>query len=152
MHPITYFHKLNCFIFFTREATSVSNNITMRMLLPLRLVLVAAGLLLATTQATVHMHLYSDTAKHFAIGEREQAIAGMEASLLSLLGFAKRPKPQGPAYVPDSLKKLFVKQNTIGMADIAKPGIHTRCANTVRSFSHVGKYILLFEYQSGGEE
>ena len=115
----------------------MSNDITMRMLLPLRLVLVAAGLLLATTQATIHTHLYSDTAKHFAIGEREQAIAGMEASLLSLLGFAKRPKPQGPAYVPESLKKLFVKQNTIGMADIAKPGIHTRCANTVRSFSHV---------------
>ncbi|XP_016915606.1 protein decapentaplegic [Apis cerana] len=109
----------------------------MRMLLPLRLVFVAAGLLLATTKANVHLHLHSDTAKHFAIGEREQAIAGMEASLLSLLGFAKRPKPQGPAYVPESLKKLFIKQNTIGTADIAKPGIHARSANTVRSFSHV---------------
>lgn len=79
----------------------------MRMLLPLRLVFVAAGLLLATTKANVHLHLHSDTAKHFAIGEREQAIAGMEASLLSLLGFAKRPKPQGPAYVPESLKNFL---------------------------------------------
>lgn len=124
-----------------REATSVSNDITMRMLLPLRLVLVAASLLLATTTANIHLHLHSDSAKHFAISERQQAIAGIEASLLSLLGFAKRPKPQGQAYVPESLKKLFVKQNTIGMADIAKPGIHARSANTVRSFSHVGKYL-----------
>ncbi|XP_076163179.1 protein decapentaplegic isoform X2 [Ptiloglossa arizonensis] len=109
----------------------------MRMLLPLTLVIVAAGLLLGTTEANVHLHLGSDTTRHFTIGEHEEAIAGIEASLLSLLGFAKRPKPQGPAYVPESLKQLFVKQNTIGMADIAKPGIHTRSANTVRSFSHV---------------
>ncbi|XP_033323946.1 protein decapentaplegic [Megalopta genalis] len=109
----------------------------MRMLLPLRLVFVAANLLLAATKANVHMHLHSDTAKHFSIGEHEQAIAGIEASLLSLLGFAKRPKPQGPAYVPESLKKLFVKQNSIGMADIARPGINARSANTVRSFSHI---------------
>lgn len=120
----------------------MSNNITMRMLLPLRLVLVAAGLLLAITEANCHMRLHSDTAKHITISEREQAIAGMEASLLSLLGFAKRPKPQGPAYIPESLKKLFVKQTTIGMADIAKPGIHTRSANTVRSFPHVGRCIV----------
>jgi bone morphogenetic protein 2/4 len=69
----------------------------------------------------------------------EQVIAGMEASLLSLLGFTKRPKPQGSAYIPESLKKLYDRQNSIGSADIAKPGIHTRSANTVRSFSHVGE-------------
>lgn len=116
----------------------MSDDITMRMLLSLRLALIAAGLLLLVTiNASMQLNLDSDTAKHFGISEREQAIAGMEASLLSLLGFAKRPKPQGPAYVPESLKKLFVRQNSIGMADIAKPGIHTRSANTVRSFAHV---------------
>lgn len=116
----------------------MSKDITMCMLLPLRLVLVAASLLLATTE-NVHFHLHPE--EHFAIGEREQAIAGIEASLLSSFGFTKRPKPQGPAYVPESLRKLFNKQNAIGMADIAKPGIHARSANTVRSFSHIGKYI-----------
>ncbi|XP_017888010.1 protein decapentaplegic [Ceratina calcarata] len=109
----------------------------MRMLLLLRLVFVAAILLLATTKANMQLHLRSDNSKHFAISGREQAIAGIEASLLTLLGFTKRPKPQGQAHVPDSLKQLYHRQNTIGMADIAKPGIHARSANTVRSFSHV---------------
>ncbi|CAD1475988.1 unnamed protein product [Heterotrigona itama] len=112
----------------------MSKDITMCMLLPLRLVLVTASLLLANTE-NIHFHLHPE--EHFAIGEREQAIAGIEASLLSSFGFTKRPKSQGPAYVPESLRKLFVKQNAIGMADIAKPGIHARSANTVRSFSHV---------------
>ncbi|KAK9304236.1 hypothetical protein QLX08_004242 [Tetragonisca angustula] len=106
----------------------------MCMLLPLRLVLVAASLVLVTTE-NIHFNLHPK--ERFAIGERKQAIAGIEASLLSSLGLTKRPKPQGPAYVPDSLRKLFVKQNAIGMADIAKPGIHARSANTVRSFSHI---------------
>ena len=116
----------------------MSKDITMCMLLPLRLVLVAASLVLVTTE-NIHFNLHPK--ERFAIGERKQAIAGIEASLLSSLGLTKRPKPQGPAYVPDSLRKLFVKQNAIGMADIAKPGIHARSANTVRSFSHIGKYI-----------
>ena len=57
----------------------------MRMLLPLRLVLVAASLLLATTTANIHLHLHSDTAKHFAIGERQQAIAGIELAFCPFL-------------------------------------------------------------------
>ncbi|KAG7210253.1 hypothetical protein KM043_011801 [Ampulex compressa] len=118
---------------------SVTDDVTMRMLLLLRLLFVAAGVLLASANANAKMHLQisSKTAEHFGIDEREQVIAGMEASLLSLLGFAKRPKPQGPAHIPESLRKLYDRQNTIGIADIAKPGFHTRSANTVRSFPHI---------------
>ena len=76
--------------------------------------------------------------------EREQAIAGVEASLLSLLGMSKRPRPQGPAHVPESLKQLYARQNSMGMANIAKRGIHTRSANTVRAFNHIGLYFLEF--------
>ncbi|XP_047367034.1 protein decapentaplegic-like isoform X1 [Vespa velutina] len=123
------------------KITLVGDVVTMRMLLLIRLTLVTAGVLLTNSNASpntkVHLQINSKTGKHIGIQDREQVIAGMEASLLSLLGFSKRPKPQGPVYVPESLRKLYVRQNSIGVADIAKPGIHTRSANTVRSFFHV---------------
>ncbi|XP_050458969.1 protein decapentaplegic [Cataglyphis hispanica] len=138
----------------------------MRMSPLLRLVLVAAvTLLLASANANTEAGLRIDTntsvsssssssssspssssssssssslsSHHLSAVNREQVIAGMEASLLSLLGFKKRPKPQGSTHVPDSLKKLQARQNMIGIADIAKPGIHARSANTIRSFPHV---------------
>ncbi|XP_011346998.2 protein decapentaplegic [Ooceraea biroi] len=124
----------------------------MRMLPLLKLVLVAAVALLISMNANAEAHLRidSDTDKssssssslsspllHFRTNDREQVIVGMEASLLSLLGFTKRPKPQGSAHVPESLRKLYDRQNSIDSADIAKRGIHARSANTVRSFPHV---------------
>lgn len=97
-------------------------------------------MLLQATQGKMHPQFSNNLESernHLGLRDRQQSITGFEASLLSLLGFTRRPKPQGPAYVPDSLKKLYIKQNSIGMADIAKPGIHARSANTVRSFSHI---------------
>lgn len=91
----------------------------------------------------------SSSSDHFKTVNREQVVAGVEASLLSLLGFEKRPNPQGSAHVPESLKKLQARQNSIGTADIAKPGIHARSANTVRSFSHVGEcrfFYIFFRF------
>ncbi|GAB1861238.1 Protein decapentaplegic [Camponotus japonicus] len=117
-----------------------------------RLVLVAAVTLLTSANANAETDLRIDTntvsssssasasassSYRFETVNHEQVIAGMEASLLSLLGFEKRPNPQGSAHVPESLKKLQARQNTIGIADIAKRGIHARSANTVRSFPHV---------------
>ncbi|XP_046419342.1 protein decapentaplegic [Neodiprion virginianus] len=104
----------------------------MHMSLLLRLVLAAVGVLLAGGGAA-----FADTVEVVGAGERNRAIAGVEASLLSLLGFAKRPRPSGSAHVPESLKKLYIRQSAIGMADIARPGIHARSSNTVRSFAHV---------------
>lgn len=137
----------------------MSDDVTMRMSPPLGLVLVAAVTLLASANANAEMGLRIDmdtaatspslssssssssTSSSDRLGtkDRDQMIAGMEASLLSLLGFAKRPRPQGQAYVPNSLRELYDRQNAIGIADIAKPGIHARSANTVRSFPHIGK-------------
>lgn len=72
--------------------------------------------------------------------ERAKAIASVEASLLSILGFKKRPRPVSyTAHVPDKLIKLYAKQSAIGMADIAQRGLHASSANTVRSFVHVGE-------------
>lgn len=114
-------------------------SVTMRTLLLLRLVLVGVGVLLSTvTRAHESINNNIDSSGSMTLTERDQAIAGVEASLLSMLGFAKRPKPQGKAHIPESLKKLYALQNSIGIADIALPGIHSRSANTVRSFAHVG--------------
>lgn len=73
----------------------------------------------------------------------KQVTAGIETSLLSLLGFKKRPNPQGSTHVPESLKELQARQNNIDTTNFAKPGIHARSANTVRSFSHVGECRFL---------
>lgn len=136
----------------------MSDDVTMRMSPPLGLVLVAAVTLLASANANAGTGIDENTLSsspstspsssssyHFRAQNREEVIAGMEASLLSLLGFTKRPRPQGQAHIPKSLKELHARQNAIGIADIAKAGIHTRSANTVRSFPHIGKldYSLL---------
>ena len=113
-------------------------DVRMRMSLLLRLVLAAAGVLLADASISVNVDTDKIVSDGLGMWEREREIAGVESSLLSMLGFARRPKPQGPAHVPESLKKLFHRQKRMGMADIAKRGIHTRSANTVRSFPHVG--------------
>lgn len=70
--------------------------------------------------------------------EREKVIRQVEKSLLSMLRMTKRPKPIGKAQVPESMRILYNKQKAIKMTDIAKPGSHTRSANTVRSFNHIG--------------
>lgn len=112
-------------------------DVTMRMLLLLRLVLAAAGALLASADS-------SSNSIKMTTKERDKVVNNLEANLLSLLGFKKRPKPMKPAYVPESLKQLYARQNTIDTTDIAKPGIHVRSSNTVRTFSHVGKYAIDF--------
>lgn len=127
----------------------MSDDVMMRMSPPLGLVLVAAVTLLTSANANAGMgidentlslsSLSSSSSYHIRAENREEVIAGMEASLLSLLGFTKRPRPQGQAHIPKSLKELHARQNAIGIADIAKAGIHTRSANTVRSFPHIGK-------------
>lgn len=133
----------------------MSDDVTMRMPPLLRLVLVAAVALLTSASVNAEVILSTDkTASsssspslsksyRFDTESREQVIAGMEASLMSLMGITKRPKPQGQTYIPESLKTLHARQTSIGIADIAKPGLHTRSANTVRSFSHVGEWICI---------
>lgn len=75
--------------------------------------------------------------------ERAKAIAGLETSLLTLLGFSRRPRPQknAQAHVPEHLKQLYRRQSASGVVDIAKRGINAGPANTVRSFVHIGEYL-----------
>lgn len=130
----------------------MSDDVTMRMSPLLSLVLVAAVALLTIANANTETRLRIDSNTTVSsspsslssslnhITKRDQVIAGIEASLLTFLGLSKRPKPQGSPYIPESLKKLYNIQNSIGTADIAKPGIHARSANVVRSFYHVGEW------------
>ncbi|XP_001607677.1 protein decapentaplegic [Nasonia vitripennis] len=142
----------------------------MRMSLLLRLVLAAAGALLASAeqpganelgpadersqqrhrqQEQQRARSHSRTTAPSVAGsdepemdetERAKAIAGLETSLLTLLGFSRRPRPlqrSGQTHVPEQLKQLYRRQSASGVVDIAKRGINAGPANTVRSFLHV---------------
>ncbi|XP_015181595.1 PREDICTED: protein decapentaplegic-like [Polistes dominula] len=141
--------------------------VTMRMLLLMRLMLVAViSMLLMYTSASssneVHLGAVpkpkQSINKLYPKGLNKEIIAALESRLLALLGISKRPTPTGPAYVPESLKKLYSRQKSIRMSAIAKPGINARSANTVRTFYHVeseldnkfrhpNKFRLLFDLQ-----
>ncbi|XP_034946945.1 protein decapentaplegic-like [Chelonus insularis] len=112
----------------------------MRTLLLLRLVFVGVGVLVGDvtkSNADSIVQVKENFTNNMNLTERQETIATVEASLLALLGFSKRPRPLGgKAHIPESLRKLYAKQNSIGTADIAKRGLHTRSANTVRSFLH----------------
>ncbi|XP_011865728.1 PREDICTED: protein decapentaplegic-like [Vollenhovia emeryi] len=135
----------------------MSDDVTMRMSPSLGLVLVAAVTLLASANANAETSLRIDSdvatsspsllpsaptspTHRLATKDHDQLIAGMETTLLPLLGLTRRPRPQGEAHIPDSLRKLHSRQHAFadsGIVDIAKSGIHARSANTVRSFPHI---------------
>ncbi|XP_014206829.1 protein decapentaplegic-like [Copidosoma floridanum] len=141
----------------------------MRMSLLLRLVLAAAGALLASAVAdgqdhereqqhrqNHHNHHHNNNHNHHSShhrgrterqsppgemlgkAERAKAIGDLEASLLSLLGFSRRPRPARPgqAHVPEQLRQLYRRNSDIGVANIAKRRV-AGTANTVRAFVHV---------------
>ncbi|KAI4498852.1 hypothetical protein M0802_006027 [Mischocyttarus mexicanus] len=140
----------------------------MRMLLLLRLTLVAViSMLLMYTSASSSNEVTLGTVTKpgksinnlYSNKKSKQMVNSLEDNLLSLLGMSKRPTPTGPAHVPESLRKLYLRQNTIGAVDIARPGIHARSANTVRVFYHVeteldkrfqhpNKFRLLFDLKN----
>ena len=117
----------------------------MRTSLLLRLVLAAVGAALVHADERQHQN---NTSPEISPSERAKAIAGLESSLLALLGFTKRPKPVKPdnAHVPESMKQLYRRQSAVGAADIAKRGINAGPANTVRSFVHIGELSFLFSF------
>jgi hypothetical protein len=68
------------------------------------------------------------------------SLASVEASLLSMFGFRRRPRPS-KAVVPEAMLELYRKQTgfELDTSALPLPGRHTHTANTVRSFPHVGK-------------
>lgn len=78
----------------------------------------------------------------------------VEQNLLSLFGRSKRPKPidRSKVVIPESLKLLYADimgEELRESVNLPKPGLHTKSANTVRSFTHEGMYrcILFFSLQ-----
>ncbi|XP_022905507.2 protein decapentaplegic-like [Onthophagus taurus] len=71
----------------------------------------------------------------------KEVLAEVETGLMSLFGFKKRPSnvDRSKVIIPPALLELYQKHMS-GHRDtvaIAKPGLNTRNANTVRSFTHI---------------
>lgn len=76
----------------------------------------------------------------------------VEQNLLSLFGRSKRPKPidRSKVVIPESLKLLYADimgEELRESVNLPKPGLHTKSANTVRSFTHEGMYRKLFLFE-----
>lgn len=68
----------------------------------------------------------------------------VEKNLLNIFGMKKRPTPINRANVviPDAMKVLYaeiVGEELRDSVHFPKPGLHTKSANTVRSFTHEGE-------------
>ncbi|KDR24224.1 Protein decapentaplegic, partial [Zootermopsis nevadensis] len=76
-----------------------------------------------------------------SLKKNPEVLATVEASLLSLFGFKRRPRP-GKVVVPEAMLELYRQQTgfDVDTSALPLPGRHTRTANTVRSFPHVGEY------------
>lgn len=67
----------------------------------------------------------------------------VEKNLLTLFGMSKRPKPidRSKVVIPDAMKTLYAEimgEELRESVNLPKPGVHTKSANTVRSFTHEG--------------
>lgn len=76
----------------------------------------------------------------------KEVLAQVEANLMSLFGFKKRPGKvdRSKVVIPQALLDLYEKQTgkPLNSVNIRKPGLLTKSANTVRSFNHVGMYYV----------
>lgn len=71
----------------------------------------------------------------------------VEKNLLTLFGMSKRPKPidRSKVVIPDAMKMLYAEimgEELRESVNLPKPGMHTKSANTVRSFTHEGMYQI----------
>lgn len=65
----------------------------------------------------------------------------VEKNLLSIFGMTKRPTPidRSKVVIPDAMKALYAEimgEELRESVNLPKPGLHTKSANTVRSFTH----------------
>lgn len=71
----------------------------------------------------------------------------VEKNLLSIFGMSKRPKQidRSKVVIPDAMKALYAEimgEELRESVNLPKPGLHTKSANTVRSFTHEGESVL----------
>lgn len=72
----------------------------------------------------------------------KEVLTEVETNLLTLFGFNKRPRVnRTKVIIPDAMLRLYEKQigHPYDTASIPRPGLHTTSANTVRSFTHIGR-------------
>lgn len=72
-----------------------------------------------------------------------QTLVQIEKNLLSLFGFNKRPKvDRSKIVIPEAMKQLYaqIMGHELDSTNVPKEGLHTKNANTVRSFTHEGNY------------
>lgn len=86
------------------------------------------------------------TTEKLPITDKETQIK-VEKNLLTLFGMAKRPKPidRSKIVIPQAMKALYAEimgEELRETVNFPKPGLHTKSANTVRSFTHEGMYIF----------
>lgn len=78
-----------------------------------------------------------------------EQLVEIEKNLLTLFGFKKRPKiDRSKVVIPEAMKKLYeqIMGHELDSINIPKAGLLTKNANTVRSFTHEGKFVLDLEY------
>lgn len=68
----------------------------------------------------------------------------VEKNLLSIFGMTKRPNQidRTKVVIPDAMKALYAEimgEELRESVNLPKPGLHTKSANTVRSFTHEGE-------------
>lgn len=74
----------------------------------------------------------------------KEVLAEVENNLLSLFGFQKRPQvDRSKIVIPEAMLRLYEQQigHPYDTIAIPRPGLHTNSANTIRSFSHIGKCL-----------
>ena len=106
----------------------------------MRGLLMVLPVLLATLLQPTCSSLSPKPASSNDLKENSEVLATVEASLLSLFGFKRRPRPAKVA-VPEAMLELYRKQtgHEVDTTALPLPGRHTHTANTVRSFHHVGE-------------
>lgn len=68
----------------------------------------------------------------------------IEENLLSLFGMTSRPRSidRSKVIIPEAMTQLYaeITGQELRTTNLPKPGLHTKSANTVRSFQHEGNY------------
>ena len=75
-----------------------------------------------------------------------QTLVQIEKNLLSLFGFSKRPKvDRSKIVIPEAMKQLYaqIMGHELDSINVPKADLHKVEANTVRSYTHEGKFIIL---------
>lgn len=71
----------------------------------------------------------------------------VQNTLLSAFGLKRRPKnlDRSKIVIPEAMKKLYaeIMGQELDSINIPKPGLHTKTANTVRSFTHQGEFTFI---------